>query len=347
MAELALEAADGRRRKKTYSGKTKKEVLAKLHEAQSNLRGGVAPTHDRLTVAEHLQQWLAGREQKVRGTTLHRYRSIAATHLIPELGRIRLNRLLPTDVDRLTSGMLKAGSSPQTAAHARSVLRAALAKAVKSGLLPRNVASLSESVRVDRHKIDGMAPEQAARIIAAVAEHALGALVRLALSTGARQGELLALRWQDVDFEDRTLKIERTYQRGTFTEPKTRRSRRTIELSDDDVRLLKEHRERQKVTSIGGLVFCRSNGQPLAGTSITREFQAHLKRAGLPSIRFHNLRHGNATILLAAGVPVHVVSERLGHADERITLTVYSHVIPKQRREAADVLAAVLRAAAV
>jgi integrase len=296
------------------------------------------PTTDRRTVGDFLLTWVDGRRVSVRDATWRRYRSLITAHVIPTIGSIPLAKLTAADVDALTAG-IQERRSPQTAAHARRVLIGAMNRAVRDRAVRYNVAAESDPVRVDRPKIDGTTPVQARAILDAFRDHRLEMLVVLALDSGARLGELLGLRWRDIDFDERTIRIERTWQRDRFEPPKTARSRRAIDLSSRTIALL-----RQQPTPIDreGLVFSQPEGRPLDGTKTTREFQAVLKLNGLPRLRFHDLRHACATLLLAAGVPVHVVSERLGHRDERITLTVYSHVIPKQRRDAADRLDALI-----
>lgn len=271
-----------------------------------------------------------------------RYRSLIDTHVAPAIGHVPLARLSAADVDALTSGVQEHRSA-QTAAHVRRVLIGALRKAVRDRLVQYNVAAESEAVRVDRPKIDGMSPEQARAIVEAFADHSLEPLVTLALDSGARLGELLALRWQDVNFDDRTIRIERTWQRDRFEPPKTKKSRRTIGVSARTTALLAA-----TPTPIdrSALLFPNGEGKPLDATGVTRAFQAVLKSHGIRSMRFHDLRHACATLALAAGVPIHVVSERLGHSTVQITLDTYSHVIPSQRGDLAERLDALIYGAA-
>jgi integrase len=272
---------------------------------------------------------------------------IVRVNIIPNIGSKRLDRLTPTDVESLMASIIERGASVLTARHVRVVLATALNKAVRDGLVARNVASLADVPYYEPPEIPVLTPEAATAIRAAMRGHELEGLIAIALSTGARSGELLALRWSDVDSDKRTLTIQRTLQRDaegklTFMAPKTKSSRRQIALDERDVQVLRDHRQAQTIASIDGLVFCDQQGRPLDASNVTRAFQRGLRRAGLPGMRFHDLRHGSATLALAAGVHPKVVQERLGHANIGITLSRYSHVIPSLHDEAASRIASLV-----
>jgi integrase len=182
----------------------------------------------------------------------------------------------------------------------------------------------------------------------------LEALYSVALALGLRQGEALGLRWEDIDFDAATLRVRRSLQRIAgafqFVEPKTARSNRTLALPNIAAIALREHRTRQLTERLAAgpmweehsLVFARANGSPLYGSNLTREFQRMLERAGLRHLRFHDLRHGCASLLIAQGVHPRIVMETLGHSQIGITMNLYSHVLPEVQRQAAVQMDAVL-----
>ncbi len=231
------------------------------------------------------------------------------------------------------------------------VLHTCLEQAVGWGLATRNVADIVERPRVERAEAQALTSQQVKDLLAAAGACRLGALLNVAVNTGMRQSELLGLRWRDVDLEGGLLRVRHQYGRdGTFCEPKSARSRRTIDLPASTVATLREHRTRQiEERLIVGpnwedrdLVFCTHRGRPLGHRNVLRDFNQLLRVAGLPAVPFHALRHTHATLLLAAGVPVGDVSARLGHSSATITLDVYGHVLPDAGRGIAARLEAML-----
>ncbi|MFN2484266.1 MAG: tyrosine-type recombinase/integrase [Candidatus Limnocylindria bacterium] len=301
-----------------------------------------------MIVGRYLTDWLAAARSSLRPSTYRRYEQLVRVQIVPALGRISLVKPSPADIERFLASMLAAGASPQSAHHARAVLRTALARAVRHGLLTRNVAALAAAPKVERREVQVLSPDEVHRLFEVAADDRLEALYVLAVATGARQGELLALTWPDIDLDAATLRIRAAMQRvnGKLTrvEPKTARSRRTVVLARVAVQALREHRTRQLQERLWagsrwqdhGLVFARAIGTPLDGTAVTPAFQALLATAGLPRITFHALRHTAASLLLAQGVHPRVVMEQLGHSTIALTMNTYSHVMPALERDAAD-----------
>ncbi len=226
----------GKRKRKYLSGKTRREVQEKLSAALRAHHQGIAVGIDeRQTLGKFLTQWLESVKSSVRPSTLRSYSHYATFHLIPELGNVRLASLTAQQVQSMLTRKLASGLAPRTVQHLRAVLRTALAQALRWDLVPRNVAELVSGPRVEKVEIQPLTPEQARQMISAVRDDRLGALYILALATGLRQGELLGLRWQDVDPEGLTLRVSRTLQRvdGQYQlqEPKTHRSRRALVLT--------------------------------------------------------------------------------------------------------------------
>ena len=356
-ASVHLGYIDGKRQRKTFYGKTRRAVQERMTKALGEVQAGLpVQSDDRETVAAYLSRWLdASAAQRVRPRTLAGYRLIVEKHLIPAIGRVSLTKLTPAQVQAMLNARAAAGARPQTVRNVHAVLRRALTQALRWGAVSRNVAILVDLPRVDRQEVAGLSPTAAKAVMAAVAGHRIGPLVILTLSTGLRQGEALGLRWQDVDLEAGTLRVRYSLQRMPgrgveLVEPKTTRSRRMLALPTSTVAALREQRKRQLAERLwagsrwqeSGYVYTTSIGTPMIGSDVTRHFQALLRTAGLQAMRFHDLRHGAASLLLAQGVHPRVVMEMLGHSTITLTMNVYSHVIPDLQREAATKMEAVL-----
>jgi integrase len=290
----------------------------------------------------------------VRASTLESYRDIVTLHRVPGLGRIALARLSPVDVQAFLNRKAASGLSPRRVAMIHGVLRSALVTAERWGYVTRNVATLVDPPRVPKHEITPLTPEQARRLIEAAADDRHRALYVAALGTGLRQGELLGLRWEDMDLDTGRLRVRHTLANvgGTLTllEPKTDRSRRFVMLPESVVTALRAHRTRQRMEHLvagprwvdSGHVFTTTIGTPLHAATVTRAFQAALERAGLPRSRFHDLRHAAATFLLAQGMTLEDVKQLLGHSSITLTSNTYGHVLEQRQRQVAAAMDAVL-----
>lgn len=349
---------DGRRVRKSVYGKTRKEAHERLQAALRGHSDGLAPSPDRLTVAAYLTDWLASARPTIRDSTYQSYRTIVRVHLEPVLGRIRLSSLSVADVERLMRSRSDAGLSPRRVALIRATLRRALGRAVRNGLLVRNVAALATAPRQERHEIEPLSPGQARTLLASVHGHRLEGLIVAALATGLRLGELLGLAWADIELDGGTLTVRNSLARidGRYVlvPPKSSMSRRSIALPSLAVEAFRAHRTRQLEERIAAgpewigswdLVFATAFGTPLDGGNVLRSFHRILEVAGLPRRRFHDLRHSAATALLVAGVSPRVVQSILGHSQISLTLGTYSHVLPELQRDAAERMDAILAAA--
>ena len=277
-------------------------------------------------------------------------------HVIPQLGGVRLTRLSVQQVNTLLAERLMAGSAPRTVRHIRAVLRKALNDAIRSDLLWRNVAALAAAPHVPSRPLAPMTPDEALAILAATASTRVGAIVATALCTGLRQGEVLGLRWAEVDLEMGRLHVAAALQRlggnPRLVEPKSASSRRTIPIPSLLVPTLRSHRATQAKAQlvagsvwdepIPGLVFTTLLGYPLDGGQVTEEFQAACAHAGLPRRRFQDLRHGTATLLLAARVDLKSISLLLGHSTITLTANTYAGVVPALTADAMERLGALL-----
>jgi integrase len=355
----------GRRRRRclTIHG-TKRDAAQALANALHERDTGTDLSPGRLTVADYLRRWLRDyAAHRVAPSTLVRYRSIIKEHLIPALGSLRLRDLRPAHIEEAYGGFLgpkgradkSGGLSPRTVLHHHRLLKEALSRAVELQLMAHNPAANVKPPRPARAEMRVLGAEEVSWLLEAAAGTPLYALVYLALHTGLRQGELLGLRWQDIDLDRGTLHVQRTAQRlpgqgVTYRPPKSHRSSRPVSLSPEVVSLLREHRRLQVEHKLRvgpayrglGLVFASPLGGPIDAGNLRRAFARLLDRAALPRIRFHDLRHTAATLMLTAGVHPKVVSERLGHATVALTLDTYSHVLPDLQRDAAEALDRVL-----
>jgi integrase len=348
--EARISLPDGRR--KSFYGKTRQEVAKRLSEARHEVDRGFPLPDERLTVGQHLASWFEGTRLYVKPSTMRRYREFVLVHLIPGLGPISLSKLTVQQVQAFYARKLTAGMAGTTLYHLHTILRQALKQAVKLGLVPYNVTDQMKAPRRTDREMAPLTEDQAQRFCAIVAGDQFEALYTLALTTGMREGELLALRWPDVDLEQASLVVRMGLQRdGThysLAETKTAHSRRRIGLSKTAVAALRAHwlRQQEERLALGpawnatlDLVFPNTIGDVMNAKNFVRQsFKKALVKAGLPNIRFHDLRHTAATILLSHGVNVKVVSEMLGHADVSTTLRTYAHVIPHMQQAAADVM---------
>lgn len=357
-ASLTLGYENGQRKRKSFYGKTQREVREQLTAARHAQQQGLPIATERQTVGRFLDRWLnESAKPTIRPRTYTSYAQLIRLHLAPELGRISLAKLSPQEVQEFLNRKLAAGLSPRTVQYLHAVLRRALNQAVKWGLVPRNVATLVDPPRVRREEVRPFTPEQARAFLVAVQGDRLEALYTVALAMGLRQGEALGLRWQDVDLEEGVLSVRTALQRVDgrlqLVEPKSATSRRTIALPQVAAATLRAHRASQLQERLlagerwqeSGLVFTTRLGKPLIARNVFRSFQRVLARAGIPHQRFHDLRHTCATLLLAQGIHPRVVMEMLGHSQISLTMNTYSHVVPALQKEAAGRMDEVLKSA--
>jgi integrase len=350
-----VHTAEGPKRR-YISGKKREDVRDKLAKALSDRADGLVFDAGALTVGEYLDRWLGDVKDTVRKSTHEGYEYAIGPHIKPALGRIKLKDLNPAQIRWFYRERLDSGLAPATVHKMHVVLHKALKAAVADGLIPRNAAAGLKLPRITREEIDPLTEEQSRRLLESVRGDRLEALYVLALNTGMRQGELLALKWDDVDLERGILRVRRTLTHAdkafVLGEPKTKNSRRTIRLTTGALDALRAHlsrqlREMEQMGSLyqpGGLIFATQSGTIINPSNLrNRSFKPLLKHAGLPEIRFHDLRHTCATLLLGRDVNAKVVSEMLGHSSISITLDIYSHLLPDMQEKAAKALEEALR----
>ncbi len=334
-------------KRKIFYGKTRKEVQEKLKKALHDQQQGKLINTPRQTVEQFLTQWLEGHKTSIRSRTHERYEEYVRLHIVPVIGHIQLQKLTAQHVRALYAKKLKEGLSSTTVNNLHGVLHKALEDAVKWELVVKNVCQIVDPPRRAHYEITTLTMEQAQKLLETAKGHNMEALFILALTTGMRRGEILALKWQDVSFIEKTIQVRRTFTRTPESryveaETKTKKSRRSIVLPQIVIDVLIQHRVHQaKARSEAGehwqerdLVFCTSLGTPLNPNKVLERFKTLLKRAGLPHMRFHDLRHSAATILLTMRVHPKIVQELLGHNQISMTMDIYSHVLPTMQGDA-------------
>ncbi len=337
--------SDGRRH--SIYGKTRREAQERLRAALSAADNGMRPLSQQLTVGAFLSDWAELALTRLRPRTAESYAAMVRLYLIPAIGRIPLAKLEPEHVRRMLGDLAARGTlSATTRRYVRSVLRTALGQALREGKVLRNVAALVDPPAKAHRELRPLSREQVRSFLDGIRGDRLEALYVTALGTGLRQGELLALRWSDVDLERGELTVRHTLGRFTrqLAPTKTERSRRTLRLPHRVTEALTAHRELQKVVPLSGLVFTSQAGAPLQSVNVTRDLQRHLRRPALPHQRFHDLCHAFATLALEAGEDLGVVSRILGHTTLATTADIYAHLTPAMLDHAAERMDAILGA---
>lgn len=351
--EIQFTLPDGGR--KSVYGKTLTEAKNKRKSALKLVDEGVDLDKAKMTLAAYLDLWLETQVKPTRAPRTHAsYAELARIHIVPKLGHVKLIELTPAHIADLMRAKEREGKSPRTVEMIRSVLVTSLGRAEKWGMIPRNVARLTDAPKARSAEVQPMTPEQARAFLASIQGDRLEALYRVALSLGLRQGEALGLSWEDIDLEAETLRVRHTLQRLhgqlSLKEPKTEKSRRTLPLPAFTVHALRAHRIRQleeRLVAGGrwedtGLVFTTPVGGPLDGGNLLKLYRTHLAAAGLPAFRFHDLRHSAASLLLAQGISPHEVQATLGHAHFATTMDIYAHLYPETRQRVAAAMDAIL-----
>ena len=344
------------RRYETVRG-TRKDAEIALTESRHKRDKGIDLVPDKTTVGLFLRRWLKDyASQNVAESTYVRYEQIVETHLIPTLGTLRLKELRPAHIQAVHTACLEMGLSRTTVHQHHRVISQSLKHAVAWQLIAINPAAGVLAPRPVRREFKVLEPSEAERLLdQAEPGSQLRVLLHFAIMTGLRQGEIRALRWTDVDLDDRSIHVTRSARdypgRGViFSGTKTHRSRRSLSLAAVTVKLLRGQRVAQTELRLRegprweglDLVFSRSDGTPLRARDLDRDFKRVVSSAALGPLRFHDLRHTAATLMLKNGTNAKVVSERLGHATVAFTLDRYAHVLPTMQRDAAEALAASL-----
>jgi len=358
--QIIIEAgfeSEGKRKRiyKTVNG-TKKEAEKVLTMMLTELNKGTLIEPSRLTVQEYLREWVKTYvEPNLAPTSLDGYRVNIERHIIPSIGHLKLQDLTPLHLQRLYKERLergrvdgKGGLSAKSVIYIHRNIREALDHAVRMQIIPRNVADLVTLPRVKPFKSEVYDEDQIKKLLQAAQGTDMELPVTLAAALGLRRGELLALKWENVDLDGKTISVCDNLvptSKGNITKaPKSENSRRTLDFPEGLAPLLKRHRrlQNERKLKLGpaycnqGHVCCQEDGKYWAPSYFSKKFADFLKRHKLPHTRLHDLRHSNATLMLKYGVPAKVASQRLGHSSIGITLDLYSHVMGDMQKGAAE-----------
>jgi integrase len=356
--ELDRDPVRGRRRREWHSGyRTKRDAEAARVELLGRLQRGEYVAPSKVTFGEYLtERWLPARVGQLAPSTFESYRGNVEHHVIPAIGSARLQGLDAATLTAFYGERLHSGLSARTVRYLHAIVHKALADALSWGLVVRNVAAAAappSNTAAKAPPTRTWTASELATFLASIGGTRLEPLWLLYATTGLRRGEALGLTWRDLDLDARTVAIAKarvSTERGVVdSSPKSGRGR-GVALDEGTVIALRAHRKRQAAEKLAlgpgyderGYVFCREDGVPYSPDYVTRAFRKAVKRSKVPQIRLHDLRHGWASLALAAGVNPKVVSERLGHTTVGFTLDRYSHVMPGLQEDAAAKVAALI-----
>jgi integrase len=335
-----------------YSAKTRKECQGWLKKTISQIDDGMTYASTGITLEAHMSSWLSSIRRSVRNTTWTQYERATRIHINPFFGKKKVRDLRTEHIQALYNSLLENNIGVYAVLKVHDVLQSALTQAVRMGIISRNPATFAIRPKRPSKEMKIYDESQVSRMLVAAKDHRWEALYNLAVTTGMRQSELLGLKWVDVDWRQNSIQVERQLLRTDagegihFAQLKTKNSRRMIALGKKTADILRAHNEKQhaKRQAAGdnwvehGLIFTNSFGGPINHSNLRRNYIQLLKDAGLPHIRFHDLRHTAASLLLNHGIPVIIVSRRLGHAKPSITLDIYGHLVPSMQNEAAELM---------
>lgn len=354
IVDLPNDPATGKRRQRRVTEKTRKALETKAAEIIHAAETGFVASQAEM-FGKFWERWCDVKATELSPSTARRYRDLGRLHLAGLAG-MKLTRITPADVQFLYADRLSAGLSGTSVRHLHNTLHCAFDDAVKWKLIARNVCDAVNPPARDHIEMQTWSAEEASAFLAAAEGDELEALWRLAITTGMRRGELLGLKWSDVDFDGNALSVRRSLSRGDTSrlierEPKTKAGRRRIALSAETVEALRRHRVRQLEYRLsvgglyedGGLVFTTPFGAHIHPNTLSRAFNRLIEKANVKRIRLHDLRHTSATLMMEANVNPKIVQERLGHSDITMTLGLYSHVTPHMQGAAADALETALK----
>jgi integrase len=340
---------DGRRI--SHSFQSKPECRAWINDMQSQITRGMTYASAQLTLKSYLQKWLDTHKLTLGPKTAPRYEQITRDYIIPALGEIKLSDLRLDVVEAHYQTLTKKGLSSRSVRFVHMILHKSLNDAIRRGYLSRNPIQGAILPRRDQKEMQILDEDEVMRFLIVVQDNRREALYNLAVKTGMRQGELLALKWSDLDWKRSTIRVQRQVQRipgkgMVFRFPKTRSSRRAIQLGEQTLDTLRNQLTRLELEkAVAGerwqehnLIFPSTVGTPMGSSNLHKDFKKQLQKAKLRDIRFHDLRHTAASLMLNHGVPVLVVSKILGHSKTSTTLDVYGHLIPVMQEQAARIM---------
>lgn len=334
-----------------FSADTQRECQQWLRKKLNHIAGGLTYDATITTLGEFLADWLTYKETTLKSSTYYQYNHVVESYIIPYLGQIKLMDLKPVQIQALYNRLIKDDVGIPTIQKVHTVFHSALSYACKIDLITRNPASVIDPPKTPNKEMKILDQSQISQLLITVDNHRWKALYYLAIRTGMRQSEILGLMWTDIDWGKQTLNVERQLKRPkgnevNFTTLKTNHGKRNIALGHRMVAILREHYKRQhalqkkagKNWPEHGLIFTTSVGTPIHQRNLLRDFKNQLEKAGLPEIRFHDLRHTAASVMLNHNFAVIKVSRMLGHARPSITLDIYGHLLPSMQSADANLM---------
>ena len=343
-AQLSL---DGKRLTKYC--KSQRDCRDWIKSMVTRIDGGLSYEGTRITLEDFTRLWLKAKELSIRERTLFQYGQLTNNYIYPSLGKMRLQDVRTAHIRAMQLRYHEAGTGPRTLQMIRSLLYSVFKQAVREGILLRNPVEAVERPRVEQKEVFPLSEDQARQFLIAASGERNEALFYLAIMTGMRQGELLGLMWSDLDWDKGVIHVQRQLQRierkGLFlTRPKTRSGKRKIKIGPGLLEHLSRHRARQLQESLAAgdtweeqdLMFPNSLGKPLEPRRIFKEFKELLKKAGLPDIRFHDMRHTAISLLIDMGIPINAIQERAGHSKASVTTDIYGHAMSRAQDMAAE-----------
>lgn len=355
-AFLDIGYENGKRKRKTFTGSSVADVIKKLNQYKAEQLQGTLVADNKVTFKEYAQRWLEMKQGKIKKTTYQSYKYICEYHLFPALGNIRIQRLTTATLNDYFNKKLKDGLSTSSVLKHRAAIHSILELAVEEGIVPQNVSSRCMSISLRQPEMRALTPEEAQKLIETAREiyekykgqgnkmYQIFHIALVALATGFRRGEIMALRWNCIDEERSTITVKENaieIKGGVRLDtPKTERSQRTIAVDPVVIEYLKELKGEHEDGN--GFIFHTKKGGLMTLSNVNRAFKRLLNIADLKGIRFHDLRHTHATFLINKGIDFKVVSERLGHSNVTVTLNRYTHKVNETDRQAAHLMASML-----
>ena len=347
-------------RRLTKYADTQRECRDWIRETLTKIGSGLTFQGTQVTLAEYMSSYLDGKEISRRQGTVHQYRQIAGQYILPFMGKMRLQEIQPSHIKQLYLARREAGASPRLVQMIHTLLYGVMKQAMREGILGRNPVESVERPKVEQAEMQILTEVQAQQLVIASDSSRVGALIYLALMTGMREGELLGLKWSDLDWAKGILHVHRQLQfvsgqGNVLMSPKTRAGRRQIKLGQGTLERLASHREQLDLQKAAmgdrweenGMMFPNTFGRPMADKHMYQEFKKLLKANNLPDIRFHDLRHTSISFLLDMGTPVNTVQRRAGHSKASITTDTYGHSLSHSEDEAAEKIEEMLTPVAV
>lgn len=334
---------DGKRL--SFTADSRAECNEWLRRTMDLVDQGMTYQSRNLSLQEYLQDWFLVKKSTIKTKTAYDYGRNINKYLIPHLGNIKLKDLTTFQVTRFYAKLMERETGTRTIHYIHSILRSALQDAVRAGVIARNPCIGTMLPRRSLKEMQVLTESQVTQFLIAAEASRYKALYHLAITTGMRYSELIGLKWSDIDWDKGTIKVQRQLQyqphKGyQFTEPKTRSGTRTIKLGETTLKILNEHHKKFAHTDRTGenLVFINGTGTQVYFKRFYKDFKRILRNANLPEIRFHDLRHTAATLMISNGIPVLIVSQILGHSKPSVTMNIYAHASIEMQSEAANLM---------